>query len=256
MHPDLLGSLLGEGLHEELNDEYITLTDSFTGSTYFSDWQKFPRAPLVLDASDTIGFGQSPGHALAAGLTTNRSVPIVGIMGDGAIGANLGDIETCSRWNIPVVFVHYNNYNVVTASQYIYTGELSPTGIPLRDTWATLPNIRYDKAVAEFGCHSELVERDSEVRPALKRALDFVRDKSRPAFIECFVDPDPLQEIWSTFLVEMSCGSIPWDDLNPRMREIAEMTWETRLSMLTDGWTHPSWYEGIKKFREERGIKK
>jgi thiamine pyrophosphate-dependent acetolactate synthase large subunit-like protein len=256
LHPDLLGRLLGEGLHEEINDEYITLTDSFTGSTYFSDWQKFPRAPLVLDASDTIGFGQSPGHALAAGMVTKRALPIVAIMGDGAVGAGWGDIETCSRWNIPVVFIHYNNYNVVTGSQYLYTGALSPTGIPMRDTWATLPNVRYDKGAAEFGCHSELVERDSEVRPALKRSLDFVRDKCRPAFIECFVDPDPLQEIWTTLLVQMSAGSIPWDELNPRMHELAEKTWEARLGGLVDPWTHPSWFEGVKKFREERGIKK
>ena len=60
--------------------------DGFTASAYFTDWQKIKFAPSMLDASDTIGFGQSPGQALAIGLSKNRDKPIISIMGDGAVG--------------------------------------------------------------------------------------------------------------------------------------------------------------------------
>ena len=255
LHPDVAGKLIVEFLHEELDDDYYSSIDGFTAATYYSDWQKVKFAPSILDASDTIGFGQGPGQAIAAGLASNRSKPIIAVMGDGCIGAGGMEIEVASRFNIPAVFIHFNNNYIVTGSQYFVTGALSPSGIPLQDTWATLPNIRYDKMMAEFGCHPELVRRDAEMKPALKRSLDFVRDKSRPAFIEVFIDPDVLQEIWGTFLFQMCLGFLEWEDLNPRLKEIMNELWDRRLALLSDAWTHPSWAKGIQKMREELGNK-
>jgi acetolactate synthase-1/2/3 large subunit len=252
LHPDLNGKLMSEFLHEELNDDYYTMIDGFTASTYFSDWQKIKFAPSMLDASDTIGFGQSPGHALAFGLLNNRDKPSIAIMGDGAVGAGGADIETCSRWQIPCVFVHLNNHSVVTGSHYLFPEKFSPSGVPLWDGWYTLPNIHYERMFKEFGCHTEFVQRDVEVKPALKRAFDFVRDKSKPAFVEVFVDPDVLQEIWTTFLFPMSMGSFEWDKLNPTLKDLISDSWEHTLPLVYT-WRHPSWAEGVKKWREERG---
>ena len=66
--------------------------------------------------------------------------------------------------------------------------------------------------MAEFGCHTEFVEKDSEMKAALKRSLDFVRDKNKPAFIEVFVEGRTMNEIWGTFLTNC-CGFLEWDDL-------------------------------------------
>ena len=251
LHPDLNGKLMSEFLHEELNDDYYTLVDGFTASTYFTDWQKIKFAPSMLDASDTIGFGQSPAHALAFGLLNNRDKPSIAIMGDGAVGAGGADIETCVRWQIPCVFVHLNNSSVVTGSQYLFSEKFSPSGIPLWDGWYTLPNIHYERMFKEYGCHAEFVERDVHVKPALKRAFDFVRDKSKPAFVEVFIDPDVLQEIWTTFLFPMSMGSFTWDELNPTLKDLIAEAWDKTLPLVY-GWRHPSWTEGVKKWREER----
>lgn len=254
LHPDLAGKLMSEFLHDELDDEYYTLIDGFTASTYFTDWQKIKFAPSMLDASDTIGFGQSPGHALAIGLSKNRDKPIISIMGDGAVGAGGADIETCSRWGIPAVFVHMNNNAVVTGSHYLFTKELSPSGIPLWDTWGTLPFIHYERMFKEFGCHAECVERDNQVKPALKRAFDFVKKEYRPAFVEMFIDPDVLQEIWTTFLFPMSVGWMEWDKLNPTVQGLIEESWERTLPLVY-GWRHPSWAQGVKELREAKGKK-
>jgi acetolactate synthase-1/2/3 large subunit len=254
LHPDLAGKLMSEFLHEELDDEVYSIIDGFTAASYFTDWQKVKFAPSVLDASDTIGFGHSPGHALAFGLLNNRDRPIIAIMGDGAIGANGMDIETCARWNIPCVFVHENNNCVATGMQYIFTPAMMPTGIWERDSTATLPNIRYDQMFKEFGCHTELVERDVEVKPALKRAFDFVKRESKPAFVEMFIDADVLQEIWTTGLMIMCVGNLPWDELSEKTKEILDQVWE-RTPPLWMGMANPNWAEELGKYRAEKAKK-
>jgi acetolactate synthase-1/2/3 large subunit len=254
LHPDLVGKLGSEFLHDELNDDYYFLIDGFTAASYFTDWNKMKFAPSILDASDTIGFGQSPGHALAIGLLSNRNKPILAIMGDGAVGAAGMEIETCSRWNIPCVFMHLNNNAVATGLQYAYPASYYPSQNPLRDHTSTLPNIRYDKMMAEFGCHTEFVQRDVELKPAMKRAFDFVRTQYRPAFVEVFIDPDVLQEIWTTFLIPMSIGHLPWDQLGENARAAISETYERTLAIALP-WRHPSWAEGVKKYREEKGMK-
>jgi acetolactate synthase-1/2/3 large subunit len=253
-HPDLVGKLGSEFLHDELNDDYYFLIDGFTAASYFTDWNKMKFAPSILDASDTIGFGQSPGHALAIGLSSNRDKPILAIMGDGAVGAGGMEIETCSRWNIPCVFMHLNNNAVATGLQYVYSPDYYPSHNPLRDHTSTLPNIRYDKMMAEFGCHTEFVQRDVELKPALKRAFDFVRTQYRPAFVEVFIDPDVLQEIWTTFLIPMAVGHVPWDQLGENAKVAIAETYERTIAIAFP-WRHPSWAEGVKKYREEKGMK-
>ena len=254
LHPDLAGKLMSEFLREELDDEVYAIIDGFTAASYFTDWQMVKFAPSVLDASDTIGFGHSPGHALAFGLLNNRDRPIIAIMGDGAVGANGMDIETCVRWDIPCVFVHENNSYVATGYQHFIPKNYMPTGDWLKDTSATLPNIRYDLMFKQFGIHTELVKRDVEMKPALKRAFDFVKKESKPAFVEVFIDPDVLQEIWATGLMVLVTGNIPWDDLTDKCREILDQTWE-RQGALGMQAAHPTWIEGLAKYRAKKGKK-
>ena len=252
LHPDLAGKLMSEFLREELDDEVYAIIDGFTAASYFTDWQMVKFAPSVLDASDTIGFGHSPGHALAFGLLNNRDRPIIAIMGDGAVGANGMDIETCVRWDIPCVFVHENNSYVATGYQYFIPEAFQPTKEWLKDTSATLPNLRYDLMFKEMGIHTELVEHDMEVKPALKRAFDFVRRESKPAFVEMFIDPDVLQEIWATGLLTMVVGNIPWDELTDKCKDLLDQIWE-RQGALGLQLAHYTWFEGIEKYRAEKG---
>jgi len=252
LHPDLAGKLMAEFLHEELNDEVYAIIDGFTAASYFTDWQMVKFAPSVLDASDTIGFGHSPAHALAFGLLNNRDKPIIAIMGDGAVGAGGMDIETCVRWDIPCVFVHENNSYVATGYQQFMPHAYMPTGDWLKDTSATLPNLRYDLMFKQFGIHTELVERDVELKPALKRAFDFVRRENKPAFVEIFIDPDPLQEIWVQGLTVMTFGNIPWNELTDKGREIVDQIWE-HVSPMYMAMAHSSWAEGLAEYRAKKG---
>ena len=117
--------------------------------------------------------------ALACGLATNREKPIFAIMGDGAVGAGGMDIETCVRWNIPAVFLHENNNTLINGTwELFWSKACAVEGNTLHDSWETMPNIRYDKMFAEFGAHSEFVDKPEQLKPAVKRAICCIYWKS------------------------------------------------------------------------------
>ena len=135
VHPDLIGRITAETITEELGDNAFSVIDGFTASSYYTDWNVCRTGGMVLDASDTIGIGHGPGLALGAGLVTNRSVPIVCLIGDGGLGAGGMDIETCARWDIPVVFIHENNDTMVAGGWKLFWSKAcTPTGNDMLDS--------------------------------------------------------------------------------------------------------------------------
>ncbi|MBI2876771.1 MAG: hypothetical protein HYY20_07810, partial [Candidatus Tectomicrobia bacterium] len=252
IHPDLAGRSISEALHEELNDEYIAIIDGFTASAYFTDWNKAVHTGEVLDAAETIGMGHGPGMALGAAMATGRKVPILTILGDGAIGAGGMDIETAVRWGLPIVFLHENNHTMISGVWDRFFSEVcTPTGIPLRDSWQVMPNVRYDRVFAEMGCHPEFVQQDSELKPALKRAFDHVRTKSTPAFVEVFVDDTVMHDVIARFIAVLG-GALSWEELPLESRKLLiqqGMLTEPSLSL----GAHPTWKEAVE--RHKRGEK-
>jgi len=178
--------------------------------------------------------------AIGAALATNRQKPIFAIMGDGAVGAGGMDIETAVRWNIPAVFCHENNGTMVTGGwKYFSAKWCSPTGNRLLDSWETMPNIRYDRMFKEFGCHTEFVERDAELKPALKAAFDYVKKECKPAFVEVMVEEDVLQEIWGLGLVG-ALGNMPWEGMTEEGQRLID-TKVIRIPIEYFMMVHPSW---------------
>jgi acetolactate synthase-1/2/3 large subunit len=108
--------------------------------------------------------GTGLGYAMAARLA-HPSSQVVLLLGDGAAGLSLMDVDTLVRHNLPVVMVVGNN---------------SAWGLekePMRavygyDVAADLrPNTRYDEVVRALGGAGELVTRPDELAPALGRAF-------------------------------------------------------------------------------------
>jgi acetolactate synthase-1/2/3 large subunit len=108
--------------------------------------------------------GTGLGYAMAARLAHPAS-QVVLLLGDGAAGLSLMDVDTLVRHNLPVVMVVGNN---------------SAWGLekePMRavygyDVAADLrPNTRYDEVVRALGGAGELVTAPGEIGPALRRAF-------------------------------------------------------------------------------------
>lgn len=138
-----------------------------------------PREPgCWLDPGPFGCLGTGPGYALGAHVARPASHPWL-LMGDGAAGFSLMDVETLVRHEVPVTIVIGNN---------------SGWGLerhPMRflygyDVLADLPPTSYDEVVRSLGGAGETVSEPDEIGPALDRA----RAHNGPYVVNVLTDPE------------------------------------------------------------------
>lgn len=151
-------------LNKVLADDAVVIGD---GGDFVSFAGKHvePRRPGAwLDPGPYGCLGTGPGYAAAARLA-HPSAQVVLLLGDGAAGFSLMDVDTLVRHNLPVVMVCGNN------------GMWGLEKFPMQmlygyDVAADLqPETRYDQVVAALGGAGELVTRPDQIAPALERAF-------------------------------------------------------------------------------------
>jgi acetolactate synthase-1/2/3 large subunit len=124
-----------------------------------------PRQPGGwLDPGPYGCLGTGLGYAIAARIA-RPSAQVVLLLGDGAAGFSLMDVDTLVRHRLPVVMICGNNG--------IWGLEKHPMqALYGYDVAADLqPQCRYDQVVAALGGAGELVTRPEEIGPALRRAF-------------------------------------------------------------------------------------
>jgi acetolactate synthase-1/2/3 large subunit len=132
-----------------------------------------------LDAGPFGCLGTAMGYALAAGVAAPAS-PCVVMLGDGAAGFSLGDLDTLVRHRIPAVIVIGNNG--------IWALERGPMrALYGYDVLAELrPGTRYDEVAVALGAGGELVTEPGTIGPALDRAFA----SGVPYVVNVLTDPD------------------------------------------------------------------
>jgi acetolactate synthase-1/2/3 large subunit len=122
--------------------------------------------------------GTGPGYALAAGLVHPQS-PLFLLMGDGAAGFSLMDVDSLVRHRIPAVMIVGNNAGWGLEKQpmrmlygYDVITDLSPT--------------RYDEVVIALGGGGETVTDPAQIGPAIDRAMA----SGIPYLVNIMTDPD------------------------------------------------------------------
>jgi acetolactate synthase-1/2/3 large subunit len=125
--------------------------------------------------------GTGMGYAIAARIARPDKQVVV-MMGDGAAGFSLMDIDTLVRHNLPVVIVVGNNG--------IWGLEKHPMqAIYGYDVAAELtPGTRYDQVVSALGGASEIVEQPGDIGPALDRAFA----SGTPYLVNVLTDPEDI----------------------------------------------------------------
>ncbi len=108
--------------------------------------------------------------------------PVCLITGDGAFGFHVMELETAVREELPVVvLVAVDDAWGMEKTAYLAmgydAGDWERRGIDLA-------SVSYDALARSLGCHSERVEKDEELEPALERAIA----AGRPAVIHVQVD--------------------------------------------------------------------
>jgi len=123
--------------------------------------------------------GTGLGYAIAARMA-RPAAQVVLLLGDGAAGLSLMDVDTLVRHRLPVVMVCGNN------------GAWGLEKHPMRalygyDVAADLqPACRYDEVVRALGGAGELVDTPDGIGPALRRAFD----AGVPYLVNVVTDPE------------------------------------------------------------------
>ena len=151
-------------------------------------------AIVSVDGNEILHFGRQsintyePGHRLNSGVTGTMGVglpygigaklakpdkQVLVLHGDGSMGMNAMELDTCVRHNIPVVTVISNNAG--------WTARTPDRRKPGRELGFT----NFDGMARELGAHGETVEDPNEIRPALQRAFD----SGKPAVVNVIVEP-------------------------------------------------------------------
>lgn len=161
IHPMRIYGELGKVLAEDA----VVIGDGGDFVSYAGKYVE-PRQPgNWLDPGPYGCLGTGLGYAIAARLARPSS-QVVLLLGDGAAGFSLMDVDTLVRHRLPVVMICGNNG--------IWGLEKHPMQMLYGyDVAAELqPQCRYDQVVTALGGGGELVTKPSEIGPALRRAFD------------------------------------------------------------------------------------
>lgn len=147
-----------------LEPDAVVIGDGGDFVSYAGKYIEPRRAGCWLDPGPYGCLGTGLGYAIAARIA-RPSAQVVLLLGDGAAGFSLMDVDTCVRHRLPVVMICGNNG--------IWGLEKHPMqALYGYDVAADLqPECRYDQVVAALGGAGELVTRPEEIAPALRRAF-------------------------------------------------------------------------------------
>ncbi len=161
-----------------LTESTITIGDGGDFVSYAGKFIEPQRPGRWLDPGPFGALGTAMGYAMAAGLAFPDD-PLIVLLGDGAAGFSLMDVDSLVRHKIPATIVVGNN---------------SGWGLerhPMRflygyDVLADLQPSRYDAVVEALGGAGECVTKQSAIGPALDRAMN----AGVPYLVNIMTDPE------------------------------------------------------------------
>ncbi|NLU79500.1 acetolactate synthase [Micromonospora sp. HNM0581] len=165
-------------LRRVLARDAVTIGDGGDFVSYAGRYLEPAQPGTWLDPGPYGCLGTGMGYAMGARVThPDRQICV--LMGDGAAGFSLMDVESLARQKLPVVIVVGNN------------GIWGLEKHPMRamygyDVAADLqPELRYDQVVGALGGAGETVAKAAELGPALQRAFD----AGVPYLVNVLTDP-------------------------------------------------------------------
>lgn len=160
IHP---ARIYGE-LIPRLADDAVVVGDGGDFVSFAGKYIEPVRPGCWLDPGPYGCLGTGLGYAMAARVVRPDS-QVVALLGDGAAGMSLMDVDTLVRHNLPVVMVVANNSSWALEKhpmRFLYGYDVAADLLPTR----------YDQVVAALGGAGETVERPAELGAALDRAFN------------------------------------------------------------------------------------
>ena len=168
-------------LRRVLPDNTAVVFDAGGGPAFGFDRIDYHTPRSMYTTIDLACVGSALPHAIGVKMGEPER-PVVSISGDGGFFMNAQELETASRWSVPVVNIVMNNNS--WGSEKAYQRELYGG----RYVEADLTNPRFDKLAEMCGGRGFYAERPEDVAEAVSEALA----SDVPTVIEVPVDPDEL----------------------------------------------------------------
>jgi len=134
-----------------------------------------PRKRLDVGTWGVMGIGM--GYAIAAAIETGK--PVLAVEGDSAFGFSGMEIETISRYQLPVCAIIFNNDGIYRGTDTNRSGGSDPA------TTVFVKGARYDKMIEGFGG----VGVNATTPDELRRAVNAAMDSRKPTLINAVIDP-------------------------------------------------------------------
>jgi len=190
VHPAVIAKELGDFLYRgDIPKEQTTVVSGGYGiARYTRRWLRGYRPGQIMNGAYQYGaIGPDVGYAVGVAAAVQNGVsvqapykghPVVCITGDAGFGYTAMEMDTLSKYRLPVIVIVYNNNAWGTWSGN--RGNSKTLSIHLFQE-----NLRYDKVAEALGAHGEYVTKPEDFRAALKRCYDVAVKENRPSVINC-----------------------------------------------------------------------
>ena len=147
-----------------------------------------------LGASGGAGVGYGASAAIGAALALKGTGKLaVDIQSDGDLLMTSSSLWTAAKHRIPLLFVLHNNQSFYNSEEHgleVAKFRKRPVENAGIGTHVDDPEVDYAKMAQSFGVHAEgPIRRTADLRPAIERALKYVKEKQLPAFVDVISEP-------------------------------------------------------------------
>jgi thiamine pyrophosphate-dependent acetolactate synthase large subunit-like protein len=190
VHPAVIAKELGDFLYRgNLPKDQTTVASGGYGiARYTRRWLRGYRPGQIMNGAYQWGaIGPDVGYAVGVAAAVKNGVsiqapykghPVVCITGDAGFGYTAMELETLSKYRLPVIVIVYNNNSWGTWSGNRESSVTSTLHL-------FQENLRYDKIAEAVGAHGEYVTRPEDFRPALERCYRIAATENIPSVINC-----------------------------------------------------------------------
>jgi thiamine pyrophosphate-dependent acetolactate synthase large subunit-like protein len=154
----------------------------------------FTKPNQYLGASGGGGVGYGSGAAIGAALALKDSGKLaIDIQSDGDLLMTSSSLWTAAKHKIPLLIVMHNNQSFYNSEEHgleVAKFRKRPVENAGIGTHVSDPVVDFAKVAEGFGVHAEgPIANPAEVRPAIERALKFVKEKKLPALVDVISEP-------------------------------------------------------------------
>ena len=171
------------------DDNTIYVFDGGNASVWSAFFSELSQPNTLLSTFKFGMLGAGVSQALG-GQIARPDARVVCIIGDGAMGFHIQELESALRHGLPVIYLVLcdKQWGMVKLTQSLALNALRPV-IGTKQTGtinADFEEIEFDKVAEAMGCHGERVSDPADLEDALRRSAD----SGKPAVIHVDVDPN------------------------------------------------------------------